>query len=702
MSPRVGLLLFGCVLPPAFSFAQSQPAAAPAAKAPTAPSVEKYAPYFMAPQTERAVLSPDGKYVAYTVHKGETLYVQIVPLDNPAARKSVAISDDFWSAEFESASTRGNREEKVTARVDYLRWITETRLVFSSNEGRVFAINADGSNAQTLATPKDIAEDTSNPGSSRLTHARLRRPRVIDTPDGPAGKILLSAQGRSIELFHADCATGKLTTVDEIHGRFRERDHLFDPQGRLRVRFYPRDRPQKYEYIPLKGRDKELDALMEPASGLSFRITPENYLHSRSIPVGFAFDPDILYFSSNVGRDTYGLYALDLRTGKRTDFKIEHPRFDIGDPDNVYWPGILVLDRHERKLAGVRFTGIKRATWWLDQELAALQVEFDKKFPTKMVEITDWNEERTRFLISITSTADPGTWYVFQRDAGRLTEFAQRAPWITPEKRNPGGAFEFDAPSGAKINGYLTMPAAKRTGKAPLIVYCREGGWGRQWPSYNAQVQAIAAMGFAVLQINHRGCEGFGTAHRLALQEEFDRAAAEDMVATIDWITARENVSPKQVAIFGIDFGGYFALRAMELFPDRFRCGVVYRPATDLAMLLRYTEEGTSMRGDVYHATFGKNARRLDEMSALKNADKLTQPVLVIRNTLREHPQTDVFRSALSRLGRKPELLDVNDEFLRGPVASAKAFEQIEGFLNVNIYRFGAEAGESKVVPDGK
>ncbi|HUR56344.1 MAG TPA: alpha/beta fold hydrolase, partial [Opitutaceae bacterium] len=208
----------------------------------------------------------------------------------------------------------------------------------------------------------------------------------------------------------------------------------------------------------------------------------------------------------------------------------------------------------------------------------------------------------------------------------------------------------------------------------------------------------LAAMGYAVLQVNHRGCEGFGTAHRTAFQDSFDRVAAEDIVACIDWISARENINPKLAAVFGVGFGGYFALRAMELFPDRFRCGMVVNPQTDLAMLLAYTPDGQTMRGDVYRAVFGKDTKRLDAISAVKQAAALTQPLLIVRNKMREEAPADVLRSALSRLGRKPEVLEVGDEFLRGPEATAKAFEQIEGFLNLNVYRFGADAGETKVV----
>ena len=667
---------------------------AAAAEEKVGPSAERFAPYFRPFRTERAALSQDGQYVAFSVHKDETLYVYLLDLDDPASMRSVAVSEDFFVAEHEDPrrSSVTNREEKVVAKIDHLQWVTPRRLVFSSNEGRVYAIDADGTNVAQLATPADIAEDTGR-------RTQLRAPRVVPTLDTSAGHVIINGRGREMEFFRADYTTGELDSFETVTGGYHERYFLFDQQGRLRAQYMFRARPRTYEHIPLKGRGKEFDAIIDKTTGISFRITAENFLRSRSIPIGFSYDPNILYYASNVGRDTYGLYALDLKTGRPTDFKIEHPEIDLGDADNIFFPSILVHDRHRKKLAGVRLTGIKRATWWLDEELAKIQAEFDRKFSTKMVEITEWDEARNRFLLQVTSTADPGTWYIYDRKLGRLADFAQRAPWLEDDVRHPGGGFQFTKPDGTKISGYLTLPRKPKTARAPLVIYCREGAWGRQWPSFDPRVQALATMGYAVLQVNHRGCEGFGTQFRLASHETFDRAAAEDMVAAIDWVCAKEKINPRLTAIFGLDWGGYFAVRAMQVFPDRFRCGIVVNPQADFAMLFNYSNE-FDLRTQVYVSMFGKDRKRLDELSALAAAKDLTQPLLIVRNKLRSQPQLEALRSALGRAGNKPEVLDVTYEFMRGPEATAKAFEHIEGFLNMNVYRFGASSGDAKVVRD--
>jgi dipeptidyl aminopeptidase/acylaminoacyl peptidase len=362
------------------------------------------------------------------------------------------------------------------------------------------------------------------------------------------------------------------------------------------------------------------------------------------------------------------------------------------------------LDRHKKSLVGVRFTGIKRATIWLDEDLRKLQTKFDREMPHKTIAIHDWDETRSRFIMTVSSSADPGTWFVVDRKSGKMIEFAKRAPWLTPDVRHPGGPFEFTTPQGVRINGYLTLPREKRAGRMPLVVYCRETAWGRQMPEFSSHVQAVAAMGFAVLQVNHRGCEGFGTKHRVSAGDAIDRAAAEDILAAVDWVCTREKIHPKLTAVFGFGWGGYFALRTMELYPKRFRCGVVVDPQTDVGMMFNYENE-FSMRTEVYKQLFGKDRKKLQEMSASHNAGTLTQPLLVIRNEDAgggTRAQTEAILSAVRATGNTPEIVNVTREFMRKPVATAKTFDQIQGFFNLNIYKFDAEAGEAKVVEDPK
>ena len=65
------------------------------------------------------------------------------------------------------------------------------------------------------------------------------------------------------------------------------------------------------------------------------------------------------------------------------------------------------------------------------------------------------------------------------------------------------------------------------------------------------------------------GSAGFGRAHREAftagISKDSDRAPIDDMLATIEWVAARQKIDRKRIALFGNGYGGTLALRALLL-----------------------------------------------------------------------------------------------------------------------------------------
>src|SRR5690606_27887271 len=121
----------------------------------------------------------------------------------------------------------------------------------------------------------------------------------------------------------------------------------------------------------------------------AFSISPENVFGERAVPLGFDEDPSILYFAANIGRDTFGIYDLDLETGQRGGLVIENPHLDLIDitASGVPQAGALVFDRFTRKLVGVRYHGNRRMTAWLRSDLLAVQDALASAFENQSVEI---------------------------------------------------------------------------------------------------------------------------------------------------------------------------------------------------------------------------------------------------------------------------------------------------------------------------
>jgi pimeloyl-ACP methyl ester carboxylesterase len=110
--------------------------------------------------------------------------------------------------------------------------------------------------------------------------------------------------------------------------------------------------------------------------------------------------------------------------------------------------------------------------------------------------------------------------------------------------------------------------------KPPLVVWFHDGPGQRVLPGFQSDVQALATMGFAVMQFNYRGSAGFGRRHLNAIRDGFDRVPLEDALAAIEYLAQHHAVDPRSVASVGDGFGGYLALRALQLHPGNFRCAV--------------------------------------------------------------------------------------------------------------------------------
>jgi pimeloyl-ACP methyl ester carboxylesterase len=114
-------------------------------------------------------------------------------------------------------------------------------------------------------------------------------------------------------------------------------------------------------------------------------------------------------------------------------------------------------------------------------------------------------------------------------------------------------------------------------------------------------------MGFVVLQVNYRGSAGFGTRFREGLREKIDEIPVADIRAAIAWVEARQNVDRKRVALLGQGFGGYLALRAMQLYPDDFRCAVAINAPTDLEL---WSQKPESWREALDRGEVASNTQR--------------------------------------------------------------------------------------------
>ncbi len=527
--------------------------------------------------------------------------------------------------------------------------------------------------------PEDAPVDTSTYGEQTLT--RPLPPDVLLEIDAKSGR-------RRVALSRSNW----LRMLTDQEGRPR----LALDASRVRRRYLYRDAQSK-QWTPLERVVKD-----DIAHG--FTLSPQAMLGPRSVPLGFDFDGTTLYYASNVVHDTFALRSLDMSTGRSTDAEIAIERADLVEPADLIRDDVLVFDPHLRRLAGVRFTSAMRATFWLDGELAQIQAAISKELAPRQCEILEWDAERNRFLVDVSGPGEPGGFHIFDRARNKFFACAARAPWLTEKILNDAHPIAFAASDGRKLSGFITLPRRPRVDPPPVLVYFHDGPWFCDRPVFNRGAQALAGLGFAVLQINYRGSGGFGRAHLTAIQGGWDQIVMEDMKAALEWSADNYRVNARMVAAFGNGFGGYLAVRAAQLDPESVRCAVAINAPSDLAAWSEAHAEGQRFRTGVRRKFFGEDRAALKAGSALAAAASTTRPVLVVHAAENAYVPVSMGRAlyhALKKQDPACAYLELSDEGHGGwsDASTERLFAELGRFFNATIYNYSVEVGPATAEP---
>lgn len=102
---------------------------------------------------------------------------------------------------------------------------------------------------------------------------------------------------------------------------------------------------------------------------------------------------------------------------------------------------------------------------------------------------------------------------------------------------------------------------------------------------WDAEVQFLAARGYAVLEPQFRGTLGFGQAYYRAGWKQWGKAMQTDIADATRWAIEEGIANPQRIAIAGASYGGYATLMGLVRNAELFRCGVAWVGVTDLDML---------------------------------------------------------------------------------------------------------------------
>jgi dipeptidyl aminopeptidase/acylaminoacyl peptidase len=521
-----------------------------ASAAPTAAVVARPAPradatliprsvLFGNPERSTPTVSPDGKHLAYLAPEGGVVNVWVAPIADLAAAKAIT-------------------HEKVRAIRSFSWAYSSAEVIYPQDKGgnedfHLYIADLGGGAARDLTPMEGV--------SARLEALSSKRPKEVVI-------ALNQRDAKNHDLFRVELATGKLTRLAENTQGYA--GYVVDDD--YHVRFALQSTPD--------GGQEIFQAAAKDSWKSYAKIPKDDALTTEVL--GFDRAGKVLYLLDSRARDTAGLFALDVASGKST-LLAEDPRADVSQL--MFHP---VTGRPQAAMSTR-----ERSTWKVIDP--AIQPDFDAlRAGTKgdLTVISRSLDDRT-WIVAAALADGPGRFYRYDRPSKKIELL------FTNRKSLEGVALAamhpevIKARDGLELVSYLTLPRAsdpdgdgKPNQPLPMVLMVHGGPWSRDQWGLNSGHQWLADRGYAVLSVNFRGSTGFGKKFINAGDKEWAGKMHEDLLDAVKWAVDGGVADPAKVAIMGGSYGGYSTLVGLTFTPTTFACGVDIVGPSNLGTLL--------------------------------------------------------------------------------------------------------------------
>lgn len=275
------------------------------------------------------------------------------------------------------------------------------------------------------------------------------------------------------------------------------------------------------------------------------------------------FHNEFLYVLDSSQADTAQFVKINLKTNERIVLASD-PEYDIADVvfhPETHEPVAIVTIKEKEEIHFVD-TNFAQDAQIIDAALRGPWI-----INSATLKLDTW-------LIAAYSDITTARYYLYDRASKKLTFLCASRPELAQYQLQPMNPIRFTARDGLTIHGYLTLPDNDQHKPVPLVLLVHGGPWLRDAWDFDPDAQFLANRGYAVLQVNFRGSDGYGKAFLNAGNHEWGRNMHNDLIDAVAWAVKTGVADPKRIAIMGGSYGGYSALAGVTFTPDIFCCAV--------------------------------------------------------------------------------------------------------------------------------
>jgi acetyl esterase/lipase len=633
-----------------------------AAGAGTVPSIEEFA---SRPRIEDATISPDGRYLAL--------------IQTTHGRAAAVVIDRTLSSTSDSRVVMGEPDHfKMT----WCHWATNTRLLcgfegmarYKSQRNFVYAVtrlaavDADGKNQLVLIQDNDLA-------------GGQFQDRIIDWYPGPKDTVLIEADegltptesiaGTRVfgnretfafpAVFELNVVTGRLSMRQ--HSRAPIRGWVTDNHGQVRLGW------------GFAGTTMSYFARLDGGTDWRRLIKFEVFSHDDHFtPIAISAEKPNKAYAYGPYEGRTALWLIDLTDQEDPRLIFSHPVVDVGKP---------VLDRDDRLLAVTYDPGYPMM-YFTDERVAALTNAMSERIPGKFSSIVESTLDRNVYLLRSYNDLEPPTFRVLDVERKSLVSMGSAYPDRDLSALAPMRLISYPARDGTPIPAYLSTPPGIAATNLPLIVMPHGGPIARDKWGYSFLREFLVSRGYAVLQMNFRGSDGYGGDWFYAAHQDWGGLTYDDVVDATKWAIEQKIADPRRIGIVGWSFGGYLALLGAQRNADLFRCSVDIAGVSDLGLLIE--EDHYYISSQSIKKQIGTDPAKLRLNSPRQHAAEFKVPLLMLHGDMDAQvriAQSEDMDSALKHAGKSHRFVSFPDadHSFSAEKSRATMLREIEGFL---------------------
>lgn len=188
----------------------------------------------------------------------------------------------------------------------------------------------------------------------------------------------------------------------------------------------------------------------------------------------------------------------------------------------------------------------------------------------------------------------------------------------------------FRSRDGTEIEGFVTFPPDFEEGRRyPTLLRIHGGPVSQFRQTFSFETQLFAAHGYVVVRVNPRGSSGYGQAFSQAIFADWGNKDYDDVMAGVDYAIAQGWADPDRLGVGGWSYGGILTDHVIVR-TDRFKAAIT--GASEVLYIANYGHDHYQL---AWEQELGlpwedHNRRKWERISPFNKVERITTPTLIM------------------------------------------------------------------------